>query len=124
MATDGKVIADHSTEPTEKLGLAPLGNALVNVLLNRHAFTRAKQDGTELVPVGCGSMTSAAYLFEPAIKVVPNLVEGTTLPDGDVEQEVAYWRKCDDERDLSRHFDPNGVVDAMRPASLNVDRLG
>ncbi|TIX46595.1 MAG: hypothetical protein E5W81_12275 [Mesorhizobium sp.] len=126
MATDVRVIS-RATERVEELGLMPLNNILVNVLLNPEAFERNRAEGADLVPVQCGSMTAAAYLFEPSITLMPEAGAKdpeTIIPDGGAEQTVAYWRECKDESDLSKHFEPNGVVDAMRPTSPEIDRLG
>jgi hypothetical protein len=112
----------------QELDLPPLNNVLVNVYINPSAYARQKNDANGgLQPVRCSSMKSAAYLFEPAVKVTPPAVDGTSigelLPDGDVEQSIDYWRNCKNEGDLARHFTPSGIVTSMRP-SRQVDRLG
>lgn len=127
MATDVRIEAGKS-QRVEKLGLPPLNNVLVNVLLNAEAYARNMEAGIDLQPIQCGSMTAAAYLFEPSITITPTLPgkdPGVVLPEGNTDQVVDYWRNCRDENELSNHFSPSGVVDAMRPADPAAsDRLG
>jgi hypothetical protein len=150
MSIDVKIQA-QSTGPVQTIGLLPLNNVLVNVFLSPDAYERNKANDRELVPVQCGSMRQAAYLFEPEVSISPSrkevpvlvgsrpqsgggrvggkleprqLAPEDILPEASEEQVVPYWRNCRTDDDLPRHFEPSAIVDIMRPKSPSIDRLG
>jgi hypothetical protein len=141
-----EVSSQNGTVPL-KVALGQVaGNILLHLHFNPELYKKVRGLPEALVPIQCNSMKDVEFLFSPRISIQPETYQvllrsvhnGTNghateskslnpkdlLPEGDEEQTIWYGQGIHLESDLPRNFEPNSIVDIMRPARNGVDRLG